>query len=265
MYVLQREKRHNKNKEYNGEGADATYKFNYTIPGDVELMVSNNDFFWGTFASGTEKELAAGESQYIYFMYPDGAANTDSLEVAIEVSYTEVTEAELVYSVEAPYGTISNATLPLTFAANKDGVYTVTATRAEGAATDTTIEIEFVVTGEFEVGTEIGDIVVEAPAASWAYSVEVDSVWSLYTIEFTAEKAGTYMLTPAEGETNAWVDLWVYNPMFGEYDRAWDMIGDDVFTSPYVFELEAGESISFWVSSWSEMADVIDLEIKLAD
>ena len=71
------------------------------------------------------------------------------------------------------------------------------------------------------------------------------------TVTFTAEKAGTYIIAPADGEMNA------------------DLVISDEFTSesivmPYAFTLDAGETITFIVFTTANMTvteDIIDLVI----
>ena len=73
-------------------------------------------------------------------------------------------------------------------------------------------------------------------------------------ISFTAPVEGTYTLAALAGENDAWVDLWING------DRANGMMSGDPFSS-YSFDLDAGETIVFWVASWSEDPATIDLII----
>ena len=71
------------------------------------------------------------------------------------------------------------------------------------------------------------------------------------TVSFTAETAGTYILTPADGETNA--DITIS-----------DEFSSESITVPYTFTLEAGETIEFTVFTTAYMTlteDTIDLVI----
>lgn len=73
------------------------------------------------------------------------------------------------------------------------------------------------------------------------------------TVTFTATEAGTYTISPADGETNA--DVYITN-------------GDWIESFPYTFTLEAGQSISFDVCSadvLSTTTDTINLVIAKAE
>jgi DNA/RNA endonuclease YhcR with UshA esterase domain len=80
-------------------------------------------------------------------------------------------------------------------------------------------------------------------------------------VKFTATEAGKYALKVAEGEANAWVDTAFYNENFGQMDVNWSALREDVFSS-YEFTAEAGEVVWFWVSTWNEMADTVNLVIE---
>ena len=75
---------------------------------------------------------------------------------------------------------------------------------------------------------------------------------NLTTVTFTATEAGTYTISPADGETHA--DVYITN-------------GDWIEEFPYTFTLEAGQSISFDVATTEFMTlteDVINLVIAKA-
>ena len=71
------------------------------------------------------------------------------------------------------------------------------------------------------------------------------------TVSFTAETAGTYLISPADGEMNA--DITIS-----------DEFSSESLTMPYTFTLEAGETIEFTVFTSAYMTlteDYIDLVI----
>lgn len=101
------------------------------------------------------------------------------------------------------------------------------------------------------VGAQVAELDVEI-------AVEFESLYAdPCLVTFTAAEAGEYVLAPVAGETDAWVDLWVHG------DRAWDYVSGNILTS-YSFTLEAGESITFWVATWSEDPDTVNLIVTKA-
>ncbi len=76
-------------------------------------------------------------------------------------------------------------------------------------------------------------------------SFNITDSWSGLNVTFTATEGGTYILQPAEGETNADV---IYN-----YTN---------LTMPYEFTLAAGETISFQILTLDWETDIIDLNLS---
>ncbi|MBQ8441028.1 MAG: hypothetical protein IJX19_10225 [Clostridia bacterium] len=82
-------------------------------------------------------------------------------------------------------------------------------------------------------------------------AIDVES-WGQTIVSFTATEAGTYILSPADGELNACV--W-YEPQ--------PYMGEEI-ALPYTFELAAGGSITFIVMTADYNADTINLVITKA-
>ncbi|MBQ8415559.1 MAG: hypothetical protein IJX13_01460, partial [Clostridia bacterium] len=120
-------------------------------------------------------------------------------------------------------------------------------------------------------GGDGGDDVPAGPAYDDAitgedgvYSVDVDAdVWDPYVIGYTASVAGTYVISTADGETNAWIDGWYYNDGWGDWDR--EQMNYIEGEGTYSFYLAEGETIYFWVSSNDSTSDVIDVVITLQE
>ena len=91
----------------------------------------------------------------------------------------------------------------------------------------------------------------------------IESNYQGVFVKFTATEAGKYVLKAAEGEENAWVDTAFYSENFGQMDVNWSSLRENVF-STYEFEAEAGEVVWFWVSTWNEMADTVNLVVEVA-
>ncbi|MBO5101537.1 MAG: hypothetical protein J6C39_03315, partial [Clostridia bacterium] len=118
-------------------------------------------------------------------------------------------------------------------------------------------EIDFVMannTQEVLTGTATVEKAVYAEAvAAWEYSVEVVVV-NYYPeatpVTFTAEEAGTYVLTIDEEETNA--SIFDYNNFV------------DVSERTYEFTLDAGETITFMVATTNYMLTEDTIEFSIA-
>ena len=81
--------------------------------------------------------------------------------------------------------------------------------------------------------------------------IDVES-WGNVVVSFTATEAGTYILSLADGELNAFI---MYEPQ--------PYMSEEIIL-PYSFTLEAGESITFIVMTADYTADTIDLVITQA-
>ena len=71
------------------------------------------------------------------------------------------------------------------------------------------------------------------------------------SITFTAPAEGVYVLTAAEGETNACI---IIEDLYGTEIRN--------MTSPYVFEMAEGEVKTFIVATLNSASDIINLVIS---
>lgn len=91
--------------------------------------------------------------------------------------------------------------------------------------------------------------------------INVENAWQGVFLKFTAAEAGTYVLKAADDESNGWVDTAYYSDSFG-WDRNQSNLADGVFTT-YTFEAtEAGQKFAFWVSTYNDSADEINLVIE---
>ncbi len=94
-------------------------------------------------------------------------------------------------------------------------------------------------------------------------AVAVENTWQGVIMSYTSAEGGNFVLKAADGETNGWLDTMTFNANFDEYVRDNNAICEAAFTS-YAFTLEAGETITFWVSTWDENADTINLILETA-
>ena len=145
-----------------------------------------------------------------------------------------------------------------TYTVSADGVVVTDST---GAVTD----IAFFVTNDgkvtFSCGglgtpTEIvadsGEVVLEGDALVLGDNAISVPQYSEQIVHFVSENGGTYTLSLADGELNAWVMI-----KLGEYNTEEAVL-------PYTFTLEAGEAITFVVLANDFSADTIDLVLTAA-
>ena len=112
-------------------------------------------------------------------------------------------------------------------------------------------------------GGETPDVPTTSQFVLGANAVNVTDIWNGVIMSYTSETGGSFVLKAADGETNGWVDTMTYNANFGDFMRDYLVIADDAFVS-YEFTLEAGATIIFWVSTWDENADTINLILETA-
>ena len=219
--------------------------------------------------------LTEGQDLVFAFMAPGATADFD-----INVKVTAIVEVGSVIGYDDVTPTENTVTLPanttglgFSFVAPEAGKYRFDfdingefkVVAGEGPFVDLPIildleageEIDFVMannTQEVLTGTATVEKAVYAEAvAAWEYSVEVVVV-NYYPeatpVTFTAEEAGTYVLTIDEEETNA--SIFDYNNFV------------DVSERTYEFTLDAGETITFMVATTNYMLTEDTIEFSIA-
>lgn len=93
-----------------------------------------------------------------------------------------------------------------------------------------------------------------------ANAINVENTFDGIFMTFTAETAGAYTLKIADGENNAWIDTATYNSNFG-WMRGNALWSGEPFAS-YEFEMTKGETVVFWINTWSELPDEINLVVE---
>lgn len=263
--------------------APFTGEFTFSAAAGVELWVDvTSDWFNNKVTLPYSFELEEGESITFYIADARVADGTNTENVTVAVTVTAIVEVGSVIGyddVDLDNNTVTvesygNSTFSFTateagkYKFNFDGTVLVFVGSSFNPETlPVVVDLEAGETIEFTIvneQTENQDVTVTVEkavyaeaVAAWEYAVDVVDTWDGAILTFTADEAGTYVITPAEGESDAWLDLWVNN------DRGWiDVLNPDV--TSYTFTLEAGESISFWVNTWSEAPGTVDLVIAKA-
>lgn len=143
---------------------------------------------------------------------------------------------------------------------------TLTVTAKDGAAIDNfTLTVAKVGSIPDDGGDDGDDEYSELTAMVLGENkINVENAWQGIFLKFTAAEAGTYVLKAADGESNGWVDTAYYSDSFG-WDRNQSNLADEVFTT-YTFEAtEAGQKFAFWVSTYNDSADEINLVIEAVE
>ena len=94
-------------------------------------------------------------------------------------------------------------------------------------------------------------------------SVSVEDAWTGVIMSYTSAEGGSFVLKAATNETNAWIDTMTFVESYASYDRDYAMISGAIFES-HAFTLAAGETITFWVSTWDEMPGTVALVLEVA-
>ena len=208
------------------KAADPTVLDTQTIS-DVEAG-GTGEYYYLPEGYGTYSVKVEGEGEFTVGIYDVPMSNMPTKIVSTEgVVETEITTNMMLSSISLMVLNGSDSV--------QDYAVTVTSTNAEigGGNEDT---------NALKVGANSVDVTVEN------YYCEGTQV------TFTAEEAGTYVLSPATGETNADVGV------LDDYGIEW-------VTLPYEFDAEEGETVTFVVCTTAYMTlteDTIDLVIEKA-
>ena len=274
-------------ESYSNLGAEWTFtapftgEFTFSAAAGVELWVDvTSGWFNNKVTLPYSFELEEGESLKFYIADARMMDGTNTENVTVAVTVTAIVEVGSVIGYEDITPTENTVTLSanttacgFSFVAPEAGKYRFDfdingefkVVVGEGPFVDLPIildleageSIDFILannTQEVLTGTVTVEKAVYAEAvAAWEYSVEVVVV-NYYPeatpVTFTAEEAGTYVLTIDEEETNA--RIFDYNNFV------------DVLERTYEFTLDAGETITFMVATTNYMLTEDTIEFSIA-
>ena len=209
--------------------------------------------------------------------------------VTVTIEYPEASSNTLILGENSVYVTIENywaSEVESVFTADEAGTYTISAADGEENAVlivegvygfemvDLPYEftlaegesITLIISSAANVMTETEDyvdVVITKNAAEGGLVLGENSIYvtienyfaNAVEVTFTASEAGTYVLTPADGEQNAIVLIE-------------DMYGSEMVDLPYEFTLAEGESITLLVTTganvMTETEDNVDLVLTKA-